>query len=214
MAADNDIVRLARLAQDAAWAAQTARPRNEWRTLAKAAAPKEIFDARRNALIPPSTAEDEKRRHELHDDLFAGRRWRVRWRDSEGRWQVDGIPPRWWRNYDDIDWLWSTLARPDGLLQVQIYDADDDQSASEPSPAVAAVSEPEVGQRTAHPEREKGKTGPKPKVMPKVIAAMKEMEKTEAGRLVGMKYVEMETTFKASADTCQKARVKVLGITR
>ena len=110
--ADNNIARLARLAQEAAWAAQTSLPRNKWQTLAEAAKPKGTLDARRTALLPLTNAEVEKRQHEIHDDLFAGRRWRVRWRDSEGRWQVDGIPPRWWRNYDDINWVWSALNTP------------------------------------------------------------------------------------------------------
>jgi hypothetical protein len=120
------------------------RPRNEWRTLPQAAEPRGIFDARRNALIPPSKAEVEKRRHEIVYDLRAGRRWRVRWRDSEGCWQVGGIPAHWWRNYDDIDWVWSTLARPDGLLRVEIYDADAQLVVSEPSPPAGAVSKPTV----------------------------------------------------------------------
>jgi hypothetical protein len=194
------------------------RPINKWRGLAQTAEPREIFDARLNAFIPPAAAKVEERRHELHDDLFAGRRWRVRWRDSEGCWQVDGIPPRWWRNYDDIDWLWSALARPDGLLRVQIYDADDDQVVSEPSPpadqpVVVVISEQESlsGRRTARPEREKGKTGPRPTVMPRVL---EEMGKMNPARLKGMKHAEMESVFKASPDTCTKARDKVLGNSR
>ena len=191
------------------------RPINKWRKLAQAAEPKDTIDARLRCAIPPSEVEVEKRRHELHDDLFAGRRWRVHWRDSEGLWHVDGIPPRWWRNYEDINWFWSTLARDGGLLQVEIYDADDDLAVSEPSPpanqTAAVISEPEVGQRTARPEREKGRTGPKPKITPMVIAAMRDMDAT---RLAGMKLSEMAITFKASEDTCTKARNTVLDIPR
>jgi hypothetical protein len=123
----------------------------QWLTPTQAALPRPTIDARNRRTIDPSEAEVERRRHELVDDLRAARRWRVRWRDREGRWQVGGIPAHWW-THDAVNWVLGLLMHGDDLRWVQISDGDD-QGAAEPAappaadqPAVA-ISEPEEVQR-------------------------------------------------------------------
>jgi hypothetical protein len=108
-----------------------------WLRLSQAAMPFDTFDARRNAFIPPSGAEIEKRRRELVDDLRAGRRWRTRWRDQDGRWREEMIPADWW-TYDAVNWVWEVLRRGDGLLRVEISDSGD-QSAIGKAPVVIEI---------------------------------------------------------------------------